>query len=276
MSVEAQSVQQLALAMESPNFRVPLLPKVAQDALALTEKEGVSLNDLGKLIERDQVLAARFLTAANSPLYNRGMPVLSVAVALTRLGLVTARDILVGAAMEPFFAQNKTFAQDLDRLRLHSLAVSAACNYLADVAKLRVEGAAGLLGLIHDLGALALYNCIADTPASFPVLIGDKRALTEALKQLHERAGQILATRWKLPDELCQTMAQHHKLTPNSSIVIKLVAAGDALASRCGAQVLFDAPDPRSIEALLGKSSSVTQVVTEFTRRIADVKKAAS
>lgn len=252
-----------------------MLPKVAQEAIGLSEKQNVTLAELGKLIERDPVLAARFITAANSPLYNRGMPVLSVQVALTRMGLVSSRDLLVYAAMEPFFSKHKLLATELERLRLHSLATSAGCVYLAELTRVPVEGAAGLVGLIHDLGALALLDHVAENQTAFVALVADRKLLGSALRQLHERAGAHLATQWKLPTTLRIALGDHHRLVPTSSSLIKLLVAGDSLAARSGAGSGFEDTESGALASFLGQVATTAGAVKEFTKRVSEVRAAA-
>jgi HD-like signal output (HDOD) protein len=255
--------------MESPAFRTPLLPQVAEKALDLSSHEGTALVDLGKLVERDQVLAARFLSVANSAIYNRGMPVLSVTAALARIGFVAARDILMFAALEPFFFTHRVFAAETARLRLHSLAVSSACGYLAKLKSMPVEDAS-LAGLIHDLGASALLHFIAENTTPFATLVGDRSQLNEALGQVHERAGRILASRWELPALLRVAMGDHHKLARTSPMLVQLVCAADDLATRCGAHSGFDVCEGQALELMLGSRSQVATAVVEFRKRVAD------
>jgi HD-like signal output (HDOD) protein len=258
--------------LDDPSFRIPILPKVAEEAIGLSEKPNVSLAEVGKLIERDQVLAARFITAANSPLYNRGIPVLSVQVALTRMGLVSSRDLLVYAAMEPFFTSHKVFATELERLRLHTLATSAACTYLAQLTKLPLDGAAGLMGLIHDLGALALISHVAMHQTAFAALVADRKLLGAVLRQIHERAGSYLATHWKLPTTLRLALGGHHHAVATSPPLLKLLAAGDALAMRSGAAAGFEDIDAGSLTSFLGPAGSPTLAIKEFSTRVSEVR----
>lgn len=269
MAADPQVVLQLSRAMDSPAFRPPLLPQVAEKALDLSSHEGTALVDLGKLVERDQVLAARFLSVANSAMYNRGMPVLSVSAALARIGFVAARDILMFAALEPFFFTHRVFAAETARLRLHSLAVSSACSYLAKLKNLPVEDAS-LAGLIHDLGASALLHFIAENTMPFTTLVGDRSQLGDALGQVHERAGRLLANRWELPASLRVVMSDHHKLTRTSPALVQLVCAADDLATRCGAHSGFDVSEGQALELMLASRSQVATAVVEFKKRVAD------
>src|SRR5258708_4226610 len=95
------AIESLKKAIDSPAFKPPMLPVVAQEALAVASDKNVELASLGKIIERDQVLAARFLTVANSPTYRRRVSATTVSVALMRLGLTNSRDLLFFTAVEP-------------------------------------------------------------------------------------------------------------------------------------------------------------------------------
>jgi HD-like signal output (HDOD) protein len=103
------AIDSLKKAIDSPAFKPPMLPVVAQEALAVATDKHVDLASLGKIIERDQVLAARFLTVANSPTYRRRVSATTVSVALMRLGLVNSRDLLFFTAVEPSMFSSREY-----------------------------------------------------------------------------------------------------------------------------------------------------------------------
>src|SRR3954453_2688031 len=83
--------------------QLPLLPAVAQQALALVKDEKTSLQDLGNLIEQDVTLASTLLKLANSSFYSNGRTVESLQQALMRLGLRECGNLILAASMRNLF-----------------------------------------------------------------------------------------------------------------------------------------------------------------------------
>jgi HD-like signal output (HDOD) protein len=223
----------LEQAIDSPAFKPPLLPVVAQEALAIASDRRVDLSALGKIIERDQVLASRFLTVANSPMYRRRVPANTVSAALLRLGLTNSRDLLFFTAIEPVVFTSRAFGTQMTALRQHSLGTAAACGFIARARGFSDEYAQ-LSGLVHDLGAAAVVHYIAEHEQQFAALRSVEGGLAAAVAATHTRANQSIARRWSLPEAVLRSMSEHHSIGRGSPFIVVLTAAADELATLCG------------------------------------------
>jgi HD-like signal output (HDOD) protein len=257
----------LEQAIDSAAFAPPMLPVVAQEALALSRDRSVDLAGLGRMIERDQVLAARFLTVANSPAYRRRVPTNTVSAALMRLGLSNSRDLLFFSAVEPILFTSRAFEDEMTALRSHSLGTAVACGWIARKRAFSGEYAS-LAGLIHDLGAAAVVHYIGENREKFAALRSE--GLAEAIAATHVRANQRIAKRWALPEPVARAVGEHHDLTDGSPFIVVLTAAADELATACG---LGSGLDPSLGEGALARlfhePALVHHAIVEFGEYLA-------
>ncbi|MBI4508765.1 MAG: HDOD domain-containing protein [Deltaproteobacteria bacterium] len=227
-STEELATQKLLNAMASPTFRPVMLPALAREALQLSRDPNLDLRVMAQLIEKDQVLAARFLAVANSSFFSRAAAAMSVHAALSRIGLETARNVLLLASVAPFLfaAASKQFEDGMKQLRIHSLAVAAACTYLTKYKGISLPDAS-LAGLVHDLGAATLLRHVSEHQADFAELVRSGPTMVRVFQVLHPLAGARVADRWQLPESIREVIVGHHAAASSSSLMVKVVAAAD-------------------------------------------------
>jgi HD-like signal output (HDOD) protein len=265
------AIDALKIAIDSPAFKPPMLPVVAQEALAVATDRNVDLTSLGKIIERDQVLAARFLTVANSPTYRRRVSATTVSAALMRLGLVNSRDLLFFTAVEPTMFASREYENEMTALRGHSLGTATACSFIAR-ARAFSDEYASLAGLIHDLGAAAVVHHIAENEDRFAVLRLAEGGVAAAVAATHELANQRVARRWSLPEPVTRAMNEHHQVSPQSPFIVVLAAAADELATMSGLGSGMDPPSGRTaLTRIFVDAAAVQRIIDEFAADIATV-----
>ena len=280
MHVESSEVQKaidaLKTAIDSPAFKPPMLPVVAQEALAIVTDKRVDLAALGKIIERDQVLAARFLTVANSPTYRRRISANTVSVALMRLGLVNSRDLLFFTAVEPALFTSRQYAVEMTALRTHSLGTAAACSFLARARGFSNEYAS-LAGLVHDLGAAAVVHHIAQHEDRFAVLRQAEGGVAAAVVATHMLANSRIARRWSLPEPVARAMSEHHQVVTSTPFIVVLAAAADELATLSGMGSGLDPGLGRTaLERILVDPALIQTLIDEFSAELVTVDDAGS
>src|SRR5262245_58414477 len=79
--------------------QLPSPPEVAQRMLVAVNRDDVRVQDLAKLIARDQALTARLLRLANSAFFAIRSRVTSIPQAVTLLGFVRVRDLVLGLSV---------------------------------------------------------------------------------------------------------------------------------------------------------------------------------
>src|SRR4051812_31726677 len=91
--------QQLVKTFEDPSYRPPPLPGVAVELLALSAREDCNVEDVVRVLERDEMLAGSVVRLMGSPLYSGRGPVRSLRDAVIRLGVRTVRDAVFDSAL---------------------------------------------------------------------------------------------------------------------------------------------------------------------------------
>lgn len=218
--------------------RLPSLPRAVQDALAVLNDEGASVNAVAERIENDQVLAARTLRAANTAFYGAPGRVATIRAAIGVLGLRAVAALLTTASVSALFPASALCPEfRFGSFWRHTLTTALAARGLARALGMDAE-VAFTAGLLHDIGALVLAT---QFPAEFGIAL--RHAHAHDLPRLdaeravldvdHCVAGEVLAQHWRLPAAVAQAIAQHHAPVPEPGgkpSLSDLVHVADALA----------------------------------------------
>lgn len=190
---------------------LPTLPYVVQKLASMIGQPNVSAEDIGSLIEKDQVLAAKILRLANSPFYGFPSRIASVPHAVVVLGLnvikgltlcATAYDIMKDAGMEPLWR--------------HSLGVAITAQILGKQLDMKNPEEVFVAGLLHDIGKVLLYVKWPEVGNEIKAAsrAGD-RPMIEIEQELyaasHADVGGWLADAWHLPTTLREPILFHHQ-----------------------------------------------------------------
>lgn len=193
---------------------LPTLPHVVQRLTAMIGSPTVSTEEIGSIIEKDQVLAAKVLRLANSPFYGFPSRIGSVAHAVIVLGFNVVKGLTLCAS-----ALNIMKDAGMDQLWRHSLGVAITANLLATRLKIKHPEELFVAGLLHDIGKVVLYVKWADVGDRIKdtYKAGGDRSLFDVEKELtglsHAEIGGYLANAWHLPVTLCEPILYHHAPT---------------------------------------------------------------
>lgn len=190
---------------------LPTLPHVVQKLASMIGRPNVSAEEIGALIEKDQVLSAKVLRLANSPFYGFPSRIASVAHAVVVLGLNVVKDLTLCATA---FDMMKNAG--MNELWRHSLGVAITAHILGTKASLKNPEEVFVAGLLHDIGKVVLYVKWTDVGRHITATTQKTgRSLMEAEQDLfdvtHADVGGWLATAWHLPTSLREPILHHHK-----------------------------------------------------------------
>ena len=218
---------------------LPTLPHVVQRLAAMIGSPTVSTEEIGSIIEKDQVLAAKVLRLANSPFYGFPSRISSVAHAVIVLGFNVVKGLTLCAS-----ALNIMKDAGMDQLWRHSLGVAITANLLA--ARLEIKNPEELFvaGLLHDIGKVVLYVKWADVGDQIKEAYkaGGDRSLFDVEQELtglsHAEIGGYLANAWHLPVTLREPILYHHAptLAKEATVQTAIVHVADILVKglACG------------------------------------------
>ncbi len=202
---------------------LPTLPHVVQKLASMIGRPNVSAEEIGLLIEKDQVLSAKVLRLANSPFYGFPSRIASVAHAVVVLGLNVVKGLTLCATA---FDMMKTAG--MHQLWRHSLGVAITAHILGTKAEMKNPEEAFVAGLLHDIGKVVLYVKWPDIGRQITAankdhnhyLMETEQALFEVT---HADVGGWLAAAWHLPITLREPIMYHH--TPATAQEAKLQTA---------------------------------------------------
>lgn len=200
---------------------LPPLAPVAARILALTTDPKTHARQITQLVGSDPSLTARVLSILGRAHHGLRPEAVTLENSVQLLGFETIRQIALAQKVLEVFGgvAREGDAEDFSRMEFwkHCLAVACAARQIA----MKVRSAiapeeAFILGLLHDLGKIALYTAM---PKSYQRAVraanqshGDiAEAELRVLGVDHAIAGHRLAERWALPPRLVDCVWLHHQ-----------------------------------------------------------------
>jgi HD-like signal output (HDOD) protein len=192
--------------------------------------EGPSLQEVASWIEKDIMTSGKVLALANSAMYGRLVPTLSVRKAVTRLGINPLRNLIIHDSMSSAWSKLPTPAQwSSVRFNTHSIATGVFCEIIASALVPEHMELAFLAGLFHDTGRLIIAVLLRDNVDALEELNRHEHLdLEEVEKELvgftHSDVSAIVAKSWNLPASI-ETAVRFHE-SPSAD---PAVGAGDKI-----------------------------------------------
>jgi putative nucleotidyltransferase with HDIG domain len=264
---------------------LPPLPMVVIELLKEIQNTNSTAASVANIAANDPSLAASLLRTVNGAASGLTRKVTSVAEAVSYLGFGVVRSLVVQLRLEQVMpVRDAASAVETEDLWVHSLAVS----YIADALAERIgdvdRGFVATLGLLHDIGRLAIVAQFPDRAAALHRAEIDS---TESRMDRERRAfgadhavlGATLALKWKLPADLTQAIRWHHQ--PEKAFeahdplpvrkAVHLIQLADQLAKYCFAyasDMEIEMPTQQTFD-LLGLSTSIPRLLDARIRAAA-------
>jgi putative nucleotidyltransferase with HDIG domain len=264
---------------------LPPLPMVVLELLKEIQNPNSTAASVAQIAANDPSLAASLLRTVNGAASGLSRKVTSVAEAVSYLGFGVVRSLVVQLRLEQVMPlRDAAAAVETEDLWVHSLAVS----YIADALAERIgdvdRGFVATLGLLHDIGRLAIVAQFPDRAAALHRAAQDPSESRmdrerRAFGADHAVLGATLALRWKLPADLTQAIRWHHQ--PEKAFeahdplpirkAVHLIQLADQLAKYCFAystDMEIEMP-PQATFDMLGLSASIPRLLDARIRAAA-------
>jgi putative nucleotidyltransferase with HDIG domain len=215
--------------------RITPLPTALMQILHELNAAGSSARSISGIVATEPVLTAAVLRVVNSSFYGLQRRVLAVDEAVAYLGFSTVRAIVlrlkVAQTLRGGAGPAGAPGYDQEQLWLHSLAVSQIAEHLSRRVADVDPGLASTLGLLHDLGKIAINSQFPQQVARMFDTNDPGRPEGESFLARERRIfgadhafiGAFVAARWELPDDLVECIRLHH--TPTDPAASKLPPA---------------------------------------------------
>lgn len=193
----------------------PSVPDIVVAIINLTSSPSTSINDLVKVIEKDQELSTRILEIANSGFYSFKRKITSITDAVILLGWNTVKMISLGSTVL------KRISEKDSKLYGHCMRTALIARFLAIEANFYKVEEIAVVGLLHDLGIIILelyFNeefLISKQYAldnSVPIHIAERKLLGVD----HAEIGGWTLAEWQLPENIIESVARHHSFDPDT------------------------------------------------------------
>jgi diguanylate cyclase (GGDEF)-like protein len=243
--------------LASPNL--PSLPGVAMKVLQLARAPEPDIRQLVAVIKSDPALAAKILRTANSSLFGARQQVASIEQAVPLLGTMTVSSLVLSFSLVARAIQPGAMADVYQQAWRNFLIQAVAADSLARRSRCGVPAEFFVLGLLQDVGVLALIRTVPD---QYVPVWGEQdqephRPLVELERQqfgfTHVDISVELCRRWKLADSAVRAIAAHHDSPAElaEKVASAPAASPAALATAAAIADFFCRPAKQTARTLL-------------------------
>lgn len=272
----SQKQQQFRKALREIK-NLPTLPGIVIKLTKMAEDPDTTTEQMGKVISKDHILAAKLLKLVNSAFYGFPQRVSSLNSAIILLGFNVIKSLIISASIFEVME-----AQDVE-LWEHSLGCAVVCNVLAKRLGVSDPEEISTAGLIHDIGKVAIkmelpeeYDLIGKAVSrhKVPRRVAEQKVLGFS----HADVGGWLAKRWNLPEKLAEPVSCHHdpRLAKQEQLAAAIIHFGDIMIRGLGYGHAEDIWVPelnnRAWRLLDLAPQDIDEVFTEVQEKLWDVK----
>ncbi|MEW6501984.1 MAG: HDOD domain-containing protein [Thermodesulfobacteriota bacterium] len=256
---------------------LPTLPGIVAKLSKMAENPDTTTAQMGQVIGKDHILAAKLLKLVNSAFYGFPQRISSLSSAIILLGFNVIKSLIISASIFEIMED-----QDVE-LWQHSLGCAVVCNVVAKRMGVSDPEEISTAGLIHDIGKVAVKMELPRQYAEINAIVKARQiprreAELEVLGLEHSEVGSWLARSWNLPNKLVEPVAFHHD--PGKAKEAKLAAAivhfGDimirALGCGHGDDIWVPSLNPQAWELLKLTPAAMDEIVEEVEEKLWDVR----
>lgn len=189
---------------------LPTLPGIVFKLTKMAENPDTTTEQMGKVISKDHILAAKLLKLVNSAFYGFPQRISSLNSAIILLGFNVIRSLIISASIFEIMED-----QDVE-LWEHSLGCAVVSSLLARRLGLSEPEEVSTASLIHDIGKVAIKMELPGEYEKIVAMVRDQQiSMRDAEMQVigfdHAEVGGWLAKSWNLPNKLVEPITCHHE-----------------------------------------------------------------
>ena len=214
--------------------KLPTLPGIAMRLLQAVKNKETGLKEIGEILATDPTLSAEVLKAVNSHYYGLSNKITSVPHAVNLLGGQTVKSLALSFSLVKNLRSNESNGFDYVNFWKTSLIGAVSAKILTKKILPNFAEDAFFLGLIHNIGILAMNQCM---PEQYQLVINETKnssfSYSEAENRVfgvnHMQLGEYLAKSWGLPESFTMPILHHHGFEdiiiqdPNVDVMTKLL-----------------------------------------------------
>jgi len=196
---DVELIQRILADAKSGQLQLPSPPEFAQELHTAIEEESRDTAYVARIIQYDPGLSTRIIQVANSALFRGRSKVTSCKEAVTRIGLMTLKQLVLSFTLgNAFKAENSRVKTLMTECWDYGREVAV----MSFIVAIRTPGTdphrALMAGLMHNIGELAVLQYVDD----YPDLLDSAPALLKMREKLRAPLGTLILRSWKFDHEL--------------------------------------------------------------------------
>ena len=248
-------------------------------------------NEIIGLLKKDIAISAEIIRRSNSAYYKGFAAKKSLEEAVARMGYDAIVQVVTELSIRKFFTMSiKKYRSLIENLWKHSISCAYAAEFLSKMLKFDLKGDPFLMGLLHDIGKLALLQIIAEMERKGNFKDGiHSIMLVNILEDYHSQLGAKLLEKWKFDECYINIALNHHNPESVSSDDMRLehqtayarelmvVHFASQIANIMGYDILASGPTDIDLNHLTParqlnlKPKRVEEVTAQITERMKEV-----
>lgn len=191
------------------------LPLIYERLTEVINHPRSSIEDITRVISKDQGLTARLLRLANSPLFGYFSKIDSIGKAATIIGTQQLQSLALAVSIIEVF---NGVPEDIVNMRTfwqHSIACGITARALAIYRREANVERVFAAGILHDIGRLVICTAMPDIFNRMLQTAREENSLLfriegEFLGYTHAAVGGKLLGKWRIPASIAEPVACHH------------------------------------------------------------------
>jgi putative nucleotidyltransferase with HDIG domain len=194
---------------------LPSLPKIYFKFRELIARKA-SFDEIVDLLKNDIAISAELIRRSNTVYFKGFMTNNSLEQAVGRLGYAAIVQVVAELSIRKFFSMRiPKYRSLVENLWKHSISSAYAAEFMSKLLKLHLKADPFLMGLLHDIGKLALLQIIAEMERKGKFNDGiHPIMLVNILDDYHCQLGAKLLEQWNFAECYIQTILHHHSPDP--------------------------------------------------------------
>jgi HD-like signal output (HDOD) protein/DNA-binding response OmpR family regulator len=205
-----QIYSEVVFMLNQNQMNLPSLPKLYLRFREMIARKS-SFNEIVGLLKKDIAISAEIIRRSNSAYYKGFVTNKSLEQAVSRMGYDAIVQVVTELSIREFFTMKmEKYRNLIENLWKHSISCAYAAEFMAKLLKLKLKGDPFLMGLLHDIGKLALLQIIAGMERKGKFREGiHPIMLVNILDDYHCQLGAKLLEKWRFAECYIHT-AQYH------------------------------------------------------------------
>lgn len=262
---------------------IKVLPEIINKIIALTEDPDSTIQDMEKVILRDQVLTTKILRLANSAYYGYARKISTISQATILLGFQAIKSIALASTVRTYFkSELKGYSLEKNDLWNQSQTCAIVSRFIAKSVNYPNPEEAYIAGLLRDIGKTVLSQHLEEEYSQVIEKIqGSNVSFLDAEKEIlgfdHAEIGEKVAEKWNLPKALVDAIGHHHtpELSTINQYLVSIVHIADAITMMMGVGLGLDGLtynlSPLAIETLNLNQIEFDNIISQVSDLVVDM-----